>query len=375
MRAFVYPFLLLVLGLPASPALAQEQRAAVGGYGELHYNDVTNTESGENPAGQLDFHRFVLFVGYTFNDWVSFHSELELEHTLVEAGEDEGGEVALEQAYVDLRYHPALGVRAGLVLVPVGIINPVHEPPTFNGVERPNVEKVLIPSTWRESGIGIYGRLAERLEYEAYVMAGLSAAGISGKNGIRGARQGGFRSSTDNLAFTARLSYRVNLNLSVAASYYGSSLASDKTVPEADLDGVAFNLLEAHAQYRKGAFEARGLILYSAVSAAEKLNAVFGKDVGSSQVGGYLELGYDVLGLIVPETEQQVTLFGRYEIYDTQASTEGFAANEAYARRETTLGLTYRPMPQVALKLDHQWLYNKESHNFRQFNLGVGYNF
>ena len=375
MKTFGYLLGLFVLVLSVRPALAQEGRATVGGYGELHYNDVTNTETGANPAGQLDFHRFILFVGYAFNDWVSFHSELELEHTLIEAGEEKGGEVALEQAYVDLKYHPAIGVRAGLMLVPVGIINPVHEPPTFNGVERPNVEKVLIPTTWRESGVGIYGRLAEGLGYEAYVMAGLSAAGISGKDGIRGARQSGFRSSTDNLAFTARLSYQVNLNLSVAASYYGSALSADETVADADLDGVAFHLLEAHAQYRKGALEARGLLLYSTVSEVEKLNAVFGKEVGSSQFGGYLELGYDVLGLIVPDTEQQVTVFGRYELYDTQASTEGFAANEAYARRETTLGLTYRPMPQVALKVDHQWLYNKESHNFRQFNLGVGYNF
>ncbi len=107
----------------------------------------------------------------------------------------------------------------------------------------------------------------------------------------------------------------------------------------------------------------------------DKLNAVFDKGVGKRQFGGYLELGYDVLGLIAPETEQQVTVFGRYEVYDTQTATEGFTANDAYARRETTLGLTYRPTPQVALKLDHQWLYTKASHNLRQFNLGVGYNF
>lgn len=371
-----YMRLALVAGfLVALPARAQEQRATVGGYGELHYNDVTNTDAGENPVGKLDFHRFVVFLGYEFNDWVSFHSETELEHTLLEAGEEEGGEVALEQAYVDLRYHPAIGVRAGLVLVPVGIINPVHEPPTFNGVERPNVEKVLIPSTWRESGLGIFGRLADRLDYEAYVMAGLSASGLSGKNGIRSGRQSGLRSSTDNLAFAARLSYQVDLNLAVAGSFYTSSLSSDKTAPEANLDGVRLTMLEGHARYQKNGFEARGLLVYSTISDVEKLNAAFEKAVGKSQFGGYLELGYDVLGLIAPETEQQVTVFGRYEIYDTHASTTGFEANDAYARRETTLGLTYRPMPQVALKADYQWLYNKDTHNFRQFNLGVGYNF
>ncbi len=364
----------ILSGGAAIRGLAQDS-VSLGGYGELHYNDVSNTETGENRAGTLDFHRFVMFAGYAFNDWITFHSELEVEHTKLEAGDNKGGEVALEQAYIDLRSHPAIGIRAGLVLVPVGIINPVHEPPTFHGVERPNLEKVLIPTTWRESGIGIFGKLFNRLDYEAYIMAGLNPAGIDGKNGIRGGRQEGLRSSTDNLALTARMRYQVNLNLTLSASYFFSSLSSDVTMPEANLGGVRFNLAEAHVVFQKSGLEARGLVVFSALSNVAKLNAAFGNDVGESQLGGYVELAYDVLGLMAPESEQQLSLLGRFESYDSQYSTEGIADNAAFARQETTLGFTYKPMPQVAFKADYQWLYNRRTHNLRQFNLGVGYNF
>jgi len=261
------------------------------------------------------------------------------------------------------------------VLVPVGIINPVHEPPTFNGVERPNVEKYLIPTTWRESGIGLYGRITNRLRYQAYVMAGLDASGISGQNGIRGARQSGFESSTDNLAFTARLDYQANLNLSLSTSFYHSGLSTDAALGNA-LDGVALNLVEAHAIYQRRGFEARGLLVYSTITNVEKLNAAFENSVGESQIGGYVELAYDVFGLIEPQSEQQGNVFVRYEPYNTQLSTgTGVTADPAHNRRETTFGVTYKPTAQVALKADYQLLYSEASSDFRQFNLGVGYNF
>lgn len=371
-----YFFLIVLTGM-VQTGLAQDQ-ATLGGYGELHYNDVVSTPEGENPPGTLDFHRFILFAGYDFNDWISFRSELELEHTLIEAedsGEAEGGEVALEQAYIDLRYRPSLGVRTGLILVPVGIINPVHEPPTFNGVERPNVDKYVIPTTWREPGIGLYGRLANRLSYQAYLMAGLDASGISGEEGIRGARQNGFEASTDNLAFTARVDYQATLNLSLGTSVYRSGLATDAVLGDA-LNGVSFSLIEVHALYQRNGWAARGLLVYSAITNVEKLYVTFGNAAGASQIGGYVELAYDVLGLVEPQSEQEVSVFVRYEPYNTHLTTgTGVTANPAFNRRETTFGVTYRPTAQVALKADYQLLYSEGASDVRQFNLGVGYNF
>lgn len=367
----------------ASLTLAQQNSGAViGGYGELHYNDITANATGEETPGQLDFHRFILFAGYNFNDWISFRSELELEHTLIEVednGEAEGGEVALEQAYIDMRLNRNFGIRAGLMLVPVGIVNPTHEPPTFNGVERPNVEKYIIPSTWRESGIGIYGNTASGLSYQAYVMAGLEPNDITGKEGIRGARQNGFESSTSNLAFTGRLDYNVNLNLKVGAAYFVSGLSHAIDHGSAEkvesLEGATFNLLEGHLLYTSGRFEARGLLVYSSISDAKALNNAFGNAAGEAQLGGYGELAYDLLPTFVPQTEQQLFLFGRYESYDTQFRTAAIPDNEEFNRNEYTFGLTYKPAPRVAFKADYQILQSAGTKHVEQLNLGVGYNF
>lgn len=364
---------LLLIGCLMAPqfALAQLQNATLGGYGELHYNDVTYNANADQTPGQLDFHRFILFAGYNFNDWISFRSELELEHTLLEA--DEGGEIALEQAYVDLRFEREFGLRAGLLLIPVGIINPIHEPPTFNGVERPNVERNIIPSTWRESGIGIYGQFGSGWSYEAYAMAGLDASGISG-NGIRGARQSGFESSTDNFALTGRLEYQPNLNLKLGTSYFFSDLSTN-SVYDDNLTGTMFHLAEAHAIFTNQGFEARLLGIYSTISEVGQLNNIFGNGAGESQYGAYLELGYDLLRLSNLDTEQQLVLFGRGEVYDTQYTTVDVADNLENERYEYTFGFTYKPASKVAFKADYQLLQSAGTKDIHQLNLGIGYNF
>lgn len=350
----------------------QNQGATIGGYGELHYNDVTYDANGEQTPGELDFHRFILFAGYDFNDWISFRSELELEHTLVE--DDKGGEVALEQAYIDMRFKPAIGMRAGIMLVPVGIVNPTHEPPTFNGVERPNVEKYIIPSTWRESGIGIYGKFRSGLSYEAYAMAGLDASGISGADGIRGGRQKAFESSADNWALTGRLDYRANLNLTFGTSYFFSDLSTNAEFGNA-MEGAVIHLIEGHAIYTNGGFQARALGVYSGIPNADDVNNVFGNDIGESQYGGYLEAGYDLLRFANTDTEQQLILFGRGEVYDTQFSTVNVSDNPENERYEYTFGFTYKPASRVALKADYQLLQSAGVKDIHQLNLGVGYNF
>lgn len=365
------PTLLLILFLLPAATFAQTENATLGGYGELHFNDVIYDENNPQTPGELDFHRFILYVGYNFNDWISFRSELELEHTLIEPGE--GGEVALEQAYVDLRIQRSFGVRAGLLLVPVGIINPVHEPPTFNGVERPNVERYIIPTTWRESGIGIYGESGEGLSYELYAMAGLDASEI-GSAGIRGARQKGFESSTDNFAVTGRLEYQPTLNLKLGMSYFFSDLSTDFEEGSA-LNGTTFHMGELHAQYQNQGFQARALGVYSLITKIDQLNATYGNGAGESQFGAYLELGYDLLRLGNLDTEQQLILFGRGEVYNTQLTTVGFTANPETELYEYTGGFTYKPSPRVAFKADYQILQSAGIKNVHQLNLGVGYNF
>jgi len=272
-----------------------------------------------------------------------------------------------------------LGVRAGLMLVPVGIINPTHEPPTFNGVERPNVEKYLIPSTWRESGIGLYGSTKSGLSYNAYIMAGLKPNDINADEGIREARQSGFESSTANVAFAGRLDYRAGLNLTFGASYYVSTLESEIEDGNAEaissLDGALFNLVEGHVLYQKNRFEARGLLVYSGINQARDLNTAFGKGAGQSQFGGYGELAYDILPFFAPATTQKLFAFGRYENYDTQFTTDLTFDNPENNRTDYTFGFTYKPSSRVAFKADYQLLTSAGNKDIQQLNLGVGYNF
>lgn len=123
----------------------------IGGYGEITYNGYLKDSS----RNQADLKRLVLFFGHRFSDKLSFTSEVEVEHAVASSGDQ--GEVAIEQAYLDYAFNPALNLKAGLFLMPFGFLNRNHEPPVFYGVERNEVETRIIPSTWREGGIGLYG--------------------------------------------------------------------------------------------------------------------------------------------------------------------------------------------------------------------------
>ncbi len=194
----------------------KEESTTVGGYGELHYNEPNGDRK-----GQLDFHRFIIYLDHSFNKWITFKSETELEHTNAASGE-----LALEQAYLDFHLSERFGIRAGIILPPIGIINLYHEPPTFDGVERPNVDKSIIPTTWREAGAGVYGRLAEEWTYQLYLVAGLDASGFSGKDGIRGGRQEGVQSKVTNPSVTGRMDYFQIQGMKLGGSFFLGNSAS-----------------------------------------------------------------------------------------------------------------------------------------------------
>jgi len=132
----------------------------VGGYAQVDYNQP------EGQNGELDVHRMVLLLGYKFNDKVQFVTEIEYEHVK---------EVYIEQAFLQYSLNDRVNLRGGLMLVPMGLINEYHEPTTFNGVERPNVDKSIVPTTWREIGIGVTGKFDEiSLRYQAYIFNGFA---------------------------------------------------------------------------------------------------------------------------------------------------------------------------------------------------------
>ncbi|MGH7522363.1 MAG: hypothetical protein ACREMI_13895 [Gemmatimonadales bacterium] len=307
---------------------------------------------------------------------MAFRSELEVEDAKVEGGSS-GGEVALEQAFLDYRLSDRVTLRTGLVLPPVGIINETHEPPTFNGVDRPAFDHDVIPTTWRELGVGVVGTLpvAEGLSYRLYLVNGLRADGFSDEEGIRGGRQEGREASFANPSLTGRLEW-VRPGLRVGGSFwYGGTTAGDTLLGTGSFDAPV-TVFSADARYEQDGASLRGVIATVSVGDAEQINALYGTAVGSRISGGYIEGAYDLLRLS-SRTTQKLNAFVRYERYNTHAAVPtGTTRNAEFARRVTTVGLAYKPTWNTVFKGDYEIRRTAAgTAEGETLRLGVGYQF
>lgn len=360
--------------LPLTRAAAQEEEhTTIGGYGEVHYTNL----SGPNTPGQANVARFVAYFGHTFSERISFSSELEVEDARIEGGEA-GGEVSVEQVYLDYMLSPAATVRAGLVLAPIGIVNETHEPTTFNGVDRPGFDNDIIPTTWREIGVGLVGSVPGNsgLNYRVYLLNGLVASGFSADEGIREGRQEGHDATFANPSLTGRVEW-VRPGLTVGGSFwYGGSAAQNPALGTGTFDN-AVALVSADARYDVGPFMFRGVVANVSISDAEAINQAFGGQVGSRIAGGYAEGAYNLLSTLAPQSTQRLLAFIRHERYNTQAGVpEGVVRDDALARRTTTFGLTYKPVYNAVFKGDYQLRRNRAGiGQDQQLALGVGYQF
>jgi len=326
---------------------------AIGGYGELTLNAPAIGPS------VIDLRRLVLFVGHNFNDRIRFYSELEVEHAV--ASSTDQGEFEVEQAYLDGLFTRHFNLRAGLIIMPVGIINVYHEPPTFNGVDRPDVDLLVIPSTWREAGFGAFGEITEGLSYQVYLTSGFNANGFTAESGIAEGHQEAQLASASTFGAVARLTYEPMLATIVGVSAYGGT--SGNTLHDT-VGNVPLGLFEADARTRYRGFSARAELAFLFIGDTAALNTAFttgtseqmGAIAVASQLrGGYVEAGYDVLRLLAPGTAQDLTVFFRYDYANTQAAVAaGFTANPAFIRYTETVGLVYRPIREVGLKADYR---------------------
>lgn len=336
----------------------------IGAYGEVVYNQP------EGANGKMDVHRLVMLLGYQFSDKVQFFSEIEFEHVK---------EVYVEQAFVNYNVAPNLNLRAGLMLVPMGIINEYHEPTTFNGVSRPGMDKSIVPTTWREIGVGLNGRInSASLSYQAYLFNGFKSTNedgeglLGGSNGLRGGRQKGAESTIDTPNLSAKVEYYGILGLRLGLSGYFGRTQADDALDGVDGADVGLAMVGLDARYAYERFTARGQYIYASLNDTEDYNNLTGEDLGSELSGWYAEAAYNLLPMT---NKQKLFAFARYEDFDTHAETAGsLAQNPAYDRNDWTLGLNYHVAPGVVFKGDYQIMDNAvagaDSKN--QFNLGVG---
>jgi hypothetical protein len=356
--------LILPIEEPASPT---KPAFSLGGYGELHLSSAADGDGGR--AGEVDFHRFVLFFGHQYDENFRFYSELEMEHAY--AGPGKPGAVELEQAFIEYGSQTLpFRVRAGLVLVPFGHLNTIHEPTAFHGVERPKVDNLIIPSTWREAGLGVVGTIGETAGYEAYLISGLNAAAFSAEKGLRGGRTAVAEAYAGAPAVVARLHAEPVIGLEVALSgYHGDAGANHPTKKlEVGVTGGAFDL-----RYKAHAIEARAEVAAFSLSGSEALATPATAAVGSLITGGYLELGVDLLELA--GRSQELVPFVRYEQYDTTAEVADGLVDPETAGTDLVFGLTWRPIPQIALKLDHIVRTPEAGSEEQVTSAGVGYMF
>jgi hypothetical protein len=332
----------------------------IGGYAEITYNDP------DSGVSEIDVQRLVMLFAYKFDDRVSFITEIEFEHVK---------EVYVEQAFLNYGVSDNFNLRGGLMLVPMGIVNEYHEPTTYNGVERPSLNNKLVPTTWREMGLGVYGRInSASIRYQAYVMNGfISYNGeykLKGTNGLRSGRQKGAESVGSNANFASRIDYYGLLGLKLGLSFYnGKTQTTDKDIIGSQ---VGLSMFGFDARYVKNRFSARSEYISASLSDTDKYNLASGKDLGSKMSGYYIEGAFN---LLPSSAKQKLDAFVRYEDFDTHAEVAGnLTKNDSFHRKETTFGFSYHLADGAVFKMDWQSKGTAvlDSESKGQFNMGIG---
>ncbi len=330
----------------------------IGGYGELHYTN--RSREGSSHQEQADFHRFVLFFGHEFSDKLRFFSELELEHSI--AGEGQNGEIELEQAYLEYDFNDSLSAKAGLFLVPVGIMNETHEPNNFYGVERNEVEKYIIPATWWEAGVGANYKFDNGLSIDVAVMTGLE---MSNQYSIRPSRGKVSKAQANEPIIAGRVKYTGIPGLEVAATVLHQTDMGQGDNPSAKMANIGSGtLFETHAIYSHslgpGIFTAKALYSRWQINIGGDAN-----QAAETQYGWYLEPSYRL-----PTNYGDVGVYGRFQKLDYYSGIDrNYDIWEA--------GANWWIHENVVLKANY--IYKQDTLNVnkdeRGFDLGIGYSF
>jgi thiamine biosynthesis lipoprotein ApbE len=364
---------------PAASKAYSKKGVSIGGYGEILYQNFSGsredgTTSSLTPT--IDVARAVLYFGYKLDDHFVFNSEIEYEHAVTAS--DKGGETEIEFITLDwLSGNRAFNARAGLLLVPMGLLNQLHEPPVFLGARRPDVETAILPSTWREVGFGGWGD-AGQFSYRLYLVNGLNAAGYAA-DGLGEGRQEGSLARARSVALTGRLDYTGLAGVVVGASFFTGNAGQGRTTPSGEGFAARTTFLDLHLDAKWRGASLRALWAQTRVGDAAAVNAANGLEgdasIGERQTGWYAEAGFDVLSL-ARRSRMSLTPFARYEAWDTQAAVpDGFARNPENDAAQWTAGVVFKPIPQIVVKIDGQWRKNAARTGVNQFNVALGYEF
>jgi hypothetical protein len=369
---------------------------SIGGYGEGYYRNLVDDQGGAK--NHADLLRMVLYTGYKFTDRILFNAEIEFEHATTGSTESSsGGSVSVEFAYLDFLLSDWANIRAGLVLAPMGFINEIHEPVSYFGVHRPEIERQIIPSTWRENGVGVLGTLFEQVDYQAFVINGFNAEGFD-SGGLRGGRQKGNRALAEHLALVARLDWTPIQQLLIGGSVYHGNSGQNQDVGvsgtfgsySVEIPDTRTTIWEVHAQYEDHGLHLRSLFTMAEIGDSSDLTAALGpvgmnggtgelaagEAVAGQMLGVYGEVAFDLMPLFFPGSEKTLEPFFRYSYYDTQRDVpSNFSSDKSKEIEIYTVGVSFQPIPRVVIKADYRNRIAKSGGLPDEFNLGIGFVF
>jgi len=359
-------------GAQDKPAGTEGSPTTLFGYGEFNYNRYREPER----TSKADLRRFVIGLGHRFDDRLSFVSELEIEHAVASSGDQ--GEVEVEQAYLNYKFSEAVNVKGGLFLIPLGILNEKHEPPTYYGVERNEVETRIIPTTWRELGMGVHGLLGQGCRYDAGITTGFDSGKLDDPNtGIASAHQEGQLANARDLSVYGALNYTAPGLLIGGGLFTGNTGQDGQGNPA--LKGVAarLTLWDVHAKYSVAGFYFQALYAAGKLGDADKVNAVTSATPTSfaapkSLLGWYLQAAYHVYRA----GDLDVAPFARLERFQIKQQEDaalGVFQDPNNNERLWTMGVNFKIHPQVVIKTDVQRYTTDRTKD--RFNIGLGYMF
>ncbi len=388
--------LVLNTGEDSLTAGTSSSRTVISGYGSAFYQRDMNEK-----MARATLERVVLFVGHQFNSKIAFFSEMELENAKVSPNAvDNGfaGELSMEQAYLKFSLNPRQYIVAGLFVPRIGILNENHLPVNFNGVQRPMVEQLVIPATWRELGVGFYGR-ARRipLNYTLAVVNGLNDATFTHGTGVVDGRAEDSGAYANNLAITASLQYYwQNFRFQVSGYAGGTNGLNARKSDSLKLNHGTFSLPiylgEADIMYSNKGFSAKAIGTMISFPNASDVNRAYANNVAKVMYGAYGELAYNLLENSAKYKDQQLNVFGRYEMLDLNASIPSNGIYDGTLKQQHIIaGFTYLPIPNVAIKADVRILHTGDENpalvinpsparvpyrvNNSFLNIGIGYSF
>ena len=341
-------------------------------YGELHYYQPVDLNT--YAPGKFDAKRIVALFGYQFDRNTQFVTEWELEHA---------NEIYLEQAFVKHKIKGNLSIKAGMILVPMGIINENHEPNNFYSVDRPNIDQVIVPSTWRDMGAGITGLFPSLdLRYQLYLVNGLlgyksGSAKFNSSSNYRSGRQKGIKTIFSTFpALSGQLEYYGFTNGKMGVSIYsgesntdaysGLDKSNEQSVIEADSTTVYTNMIGLHSSNKIKKWNLKTQLLFAYNSGTDAYNVKGETDLGKASLGMYTELGRHI------DKNEKWLIFGRYSYWDNQIdkNTRVNGLNPGLHHVFTT-GINYFAAKGAVFKIDAQ-VTDFHADAKLQINTGVG---